>query len=86
VTGFPYEVQFGHCCNQKAAFASFELALAFYRGYERAQVAHWNNNSARTDDGPRIVNVDNIDGADDAGEAAQHGLTAAEWEQLQDRE
>ena len=77
-----YEVQFGYMCQQKVAFASFELALAFYRGYLTCQSANGQSDYADPDDGPRLVNVANIDGAPDAGPAAQHGLTAAEWEQL----
>jgi hypothetical protein len=83
VTGLPYEVQFGYCCNEKVAFASFDFALTFLRGYLSCLRTNGRADDS-SDDGPRIVNVDNIDGADDAGEAARHGLTIAEWEALQD--
>jgi len=81
-----YEVQFGYSCCHKVAFASFEMALAFYRGYLRCQAPYRKvlGDPSGFDDGPRLVNVANIDGAPDAGLAAQHGLTAAEWEALQD--
>lgn len=82
-----YEVQFGYMCRERAAFTSFELALAFYRGYLQCKGHNGLRGYAHVlDDGPRLVNVDNIDGAPDASPAAQHGLTAAEWEQLENAE
>jgi hypothetical protein len=72
-----YEVQFGYMCRQSAKFATFAEALAFLRGYNEARDVQYSN-------APRIVNTDNIDGADDASPAAQHGLTADEWERVQE--
>jgi len=54
------------------AFATFEAALCVYRVIRRKGP------------GVRLVNVDNIDGAEGASPAAQHGLTAKQWEALQD--
>lgn len=33
----PYEVQYGYHCARTAQFATFDLALAFYRGYIAAR-------------------------------------------------
>jgi hypothetical protein len=74
-----YEVQFGWSCEEKEAFATFDDALLFYRGYHAA-----NHREDDASEGCRIVNTDNIDGADDASSAAQHGLTADEWERVQE--
>ena len=67
-----FEVQWGWCCSQRISFASFDMALSFYRALSRKEPS------------ARLVNVDNIDGAEGASLAAQHGLTREQWEALQD--
>ena len=88
MSAFPYELQFGYCCNEKIAFATFAEALAAYRGYlARAKNSRREGSSREncfSDDGPRLVNIDNIDGAEDSSAASQHGLTAEEYEQVQE--
>lgn len=79
-----YEVRFGRSLHEKVAFATFELALAFYRGYLKCQDANGVNQERWTDDGPKLVNAANVDGAEDASAASQHGLTQAEWDALQE--
>ncbi len=74
-----YEVRYGDNLSDRIAFASFELALAFYRGYNIG-----NNYAGHADDGPTLVNADNIDGADDSSPAAQRGLTQAEFDAVEE--
>ena len=76
-----YHVEFGYCLQEFEAFATFEEALVFYRGYLTAQMKHCEGPSL--DAGPKLVNPDNIDGAEDASVAAQHGLTRDEWERVE---
>src|SRR5690349_21041802 len=79
---FPYRVEFGYMCKSRVDFATFEEALAFYRGFSEAIDRYGNHHAP--EDGPRLINHTNIDGADDASSAAQHGLTADEWERVQE--
>jgi hypothetical protein len=75
-----YEVRYGYCNIERSRFASFAESLAFLRGLYIGQSQGrdvWRNH-------PELVNTDNIDGADDASPAAQHGLTADEWERVQE--
>ena len=65
----PFEVQWGWCCSRCVSFATFGAALSFYR--------------ALSESNARLVNVNNIDGAEDASPAAQHGLTREQWEQVE---
>lgn len=82
---FPYQVQYGYCCREHTDFATFELALAFYRGYlESGRQRRSDPERLLNDDGPRLVNTDNIDGAEDSSAASQHGLTTEEWDRVQE--
>lgn len=81
----PYQVQYGYALEEHEAFATFDEAMTFYKGYLACQsqftVLY---KKAGGDDGPSLVNIDNIDGAEDASAAAQHGLTAEQWERVQE--
>jgi hypothetical protein len=81
-----YEVRFGHSLHEKVAFATFELALAFYRGFEKArkETSRYSQRTAANIGECCLVNAANIDGAEDASAASQHGLTQAEWDALQE--
>ena len=74
MSALPYEVRHGYCNQNKVAFAEFALALAFLRGLVAGQ--EQGRDARRLH--PELVNVDNIDGADDASRAAQRGLTEDE--------
>ena len=81
----PFQVQYGAYLSDHVDFATFEEALTFYVGYTRCQQQFTLTDRRRIgDDGPSLVNIDNIDGAEDASAAAQHGLTAEEWERVQE--
>lgn len=83
----PYRCEFGYMCQQHVDFATFDEALLFYRGYAAAKKltdhALRQSSIRPFDDGPRIVNTDNIDQADDAKPWAYAGLTEAEWDEVQ---
>lgn len=72
----PYRVEFGYQCQQHVDFATFGEALAFAKGFAAAD-------SDRMGRSVRLINHTNIDGADDAKPWAQHGLTEAEWDEVQ---
>jgi hypothetical protein len=76
----PYRVEHGRGLEAFGEFATFAEALAYFQG------VHWGYFYSNATGGveARIVNTDNIDGADDASPAAQHGLTEQEWERVQE--
>ena len=73
-----YRVEYGWCCEEGSDFATFEEALTFYKGFLAGFGGHGIKGESF-----RLVNPDNIDGAEDASAAAQHGLTRSEWEQVE---
>ncbi len=75
----PYVVEFGSALHERVRFATFELALAFYRGYSAAKSAHWNERQSHMDDGPRLRNIDRADGSEDGNPS---GLSEDEKEML----
>lgn len=80
---FPYRVEYGYMCQEHTDFATFELALAFYRGYRTCLKENGESDYAKIEGGPRLIDIDNMDGAEDSSAASQHGLTAEEYEQVQ---
>jgi hypothetical protein len=67
MTKLPYEVLSSRSDGCLASFATFELALAYYRGYVEA---------CGIRNAPRVVNIDRVDGAEDS--RCRDGLTEAE--------
>lgn len=64
--GLAYRVEHGTYGGSSAYFRTFTEALAFERS-----LTGWT----------RITNPDNVDGAEDAGAAANHGLTREEHDE-----
>lgn len=63
-----YEVLSGRSTGVLAAFASFDLARAYYRGYCEAARRH-NERSGLSSYLPRIVNTERADGSEDGNES-----------------
>lgn len=87
VSRLPYAVQYGPACSESATFATFGEALAFWRGFNAGKSYRITSvDPAKLfghDDGPRIVNTDRLDGAEDGNPS---GLTEDEREQLREAE
>jgi hypothetical protein len=81
----PYRCEFGYMCQSRVDFAKFDEALAFLRGFMTSRIQSFPSVAHAKYGCPiRLINHTNIDGADDASPAAQHGLTADEWERVQE--
>lgn len=80
MSSFPFRVEYGYRCERGFDFATFYLALAFYRALVGSVRL---SPELQKKYEPRLVNIDNIDGAEDSSAAAQHGLTAEQWEQVE---
>lgn len=80
MSAFPFRVEFGYSLAEGVNFATFELALAFYRGFVMAvdSVAEQPKRHQ-----PRLVNIDNLDGSEDARNGGT-GLTDEEREAVEE--
>lgn len=63
--------------DNEERFDSFDAALELYAKL-RAELKNVRNRTVS------ILNEEECDGADDASSAARHGLTADEWERVQE--